>query len=70
MDNTTIISTVSIVISIIGTIILAVNHKRCRSRCGERTIVASFEVDTITPPSKIISPPIKNIIVPVDVETS
>jgi hypothetical protein len=62
MDNNTIISSVSIALSVIGSIILAVKGKRIVSKCCTRTFSASLDIQDTTPqdntiPTKI-SPPI------------
>jgi len=47
-----IFSTVSLIISVLSTVVIAVNHKRLRSKCCRQEIVASFDIENTTPPSE------------------
>lgn len=49
MDPTTIMSTVAIAVSVAGTIIAAINHKRIRSRCFGQEQVLSIDIEDTTP---------------------
>lgn len=54
MDPTnTILSTIAIVTSVVGTIVVAVNHTRIRSRCCGKTMEASLDIEKSSPPPKI-----------------
>jgi len=60
MDPTTIMSTVAIAVSVAGTIIAAINHKRIRSRCFGQEQIISFDIEDTTPTNlriKIPKPP-------------
>jgi len=52
MDNSNILSTVSLVISVAGGVLVAVNHKRLRSTCCRREMVMSFDIENTTPPQR------------------
>lgn len=58
MDTATVLSAVSLGLSLIGSIILGMNHKRIVSKCCSRTFSASLEIDNTTP--------VKNIAIPID----
>ena len=45
------------IIIVSGILYKIVNHKRCRSRCGDKTIVASFDIEATTPPEVRIKIP-------------
>ena len=60
MEDTTIISIVSLTISIVGSVIAIINHKRIRSACCGKIFTASLDIENTTP--------IKSI-PPVDVRT-
>ena len=49
MDTSTILATVSLVVAIGGTILTMINHKRIRSHCCGKDIVASIDVENTTP---------------------
>jgi hypothetical protein len=52
MDSTSIISIVAIVISIGGTILGVINHRRIRSKCfTDKEIVLQLDVESTTPPN-------------------
>jgi hypothetical protein len=55
MEDTIIISIVSLSISIIGSIIAIVNHKRIRSGCCGKTFTASLDIENTTP-TKSLAP--------------
>lgn len=52
MDSTTssALAIGSMVVSIGGAILMAVNHKRIRSNCCGKEVVASLDVENTTPP--------------------
>lgn len=52
MDTTNILSISAVVISVAGSVFAVLNHKRCRSRCGQTEIVASIDVENTTPAEK------------------
>ena len=61
MDSGQILGGVGIAISVIGSVIAALNHKRCRSRCCKRELSASIHIEDGTPPNsvpKLSTPPI------------
>ena len=51
-----ILSTIAIVTSVVGTIVVAVNHTRIRSRCCGKTMEASLDIEKSSPPPKIVVP--------------
>ena len=51
MDSNGILSIVAIIISIGGSIIAIINHKRIRSNCCGKEIIASVDVESTTPPN-------------------
>jgi len=48
--DTQVIAIISIVISVIGTVISLINHKRIISKCCGRQIDASIDINNTTPP--------------------
>ena len=52
MDGLTsdILSVVAIIVSVVGTVIGVVNHKRIRSKCCGRQVEASIDIENTTPP--------------------
>jgi hypothetical protein len=57
MDNQ-ILSIISIVISVAGTIIAIINHKIIKSKCCGRELDASIDISNTTPPElRIKTPP-------------
>jgi hypothetical protein len=52
MDNQ-ILSIVSIVISVLGTFIALINHKRIKSKCCGRELDASIDINNTTPPTQL-----------------
>jgi hypothetical protein len=50
MDQSGIIGLVALGISIIGSILGMINHRRLRSHCCGKDLVASIDVETTTPP--------------------
>ena len=57
MDDTTITSIVAIVVSVGSVILGIVNHKRIRSNCCGKILVASVDVESTTPPDLKINIP-------------
>jgi len=58
MDNNSILSIISIVISVGATILTIINHKRIISKCCGRKLDVSFDINNTTPPSlKLTKPP-------------
>ena len=59
MDSTQILSISGLVISVAGAVYAGLNHKRVRSHCCGRDIVASLDVEDTTPQGavKIQAPP-------------
>lgn len=57
MDSNSILSTIAIVISVLGSVYSIINHKKIRSQCcGSKPIVlASLDIDSTTPETKDIS---------------
>ena len=56
MDDTVVVSYVSILVSVGALIIGAINHKRVRSTCCGRKTDMSIDIDNTSPP-KISIPP-------------
>ena len=50
MDQSGIIGLVALGISIIGSILGVINHRRLRSHCCGQDLVASIDLETTTPP--------------------
>ena len=59
MDSNTIMSTVAIVVSVLGSIVAVINHKRIRSNCCGLKLEAALDVEDTSPPNlKIKVPPV------------
>jgi hypothetical protein len=58
MDNTGIMAVSGLVISILGSVIALINHKRVRSHCCGKDIIASVDVENTTPPAP---PPLSSL---------
>jgi hypothetical protein len=56
MDTTNILSIVAIVVSISGVILGVINHKKITSRCNDKKLTISLDVDD----TKIKTPPSEN----------
>jgi hypothetical protein len=56
MDNDSIMSIASLVVSLGGGIILAINHKRVRSNCCGTKLETSLDIENTTPPE---APPLR-----------
>jgi hypothetical protein len=59
MDQNGILSIVAIAVSIGGTILAVFNHRRVRSHCCGKDIVASIDVESTTPDDLKIKIPAK-----------
>ena len=59
MDNNTggVLGIVALVVSIGGSIFAALNHKRVRSNCCGKSLEASLDVESTTPPIPKLSSP-------------
>ena len=58
MDEATILSTVSLIVALGGTVVAIINHKRVRSTCCGRNLSVSVDIENTTPPvPKLDSPP-------------
>jgi len=55
MDTSEILATVSIILSVVGSIIVGINHKRIRSACCGKTFMASLDIENTTP-TKSLAP--------------
>lgn len=53
MDENVIISIVALIVSVGGSIIAIINHKRLRSNCCGKKIEASIDIENTTPPTEI-----------------
>ena len=53
----TIVSAVAIAVSVVTTIVGAINHKRIRSKCCGKEVVASVDIEATTPPTVAPEPP-------------
>jgi len=51
MDSNAILSIAAIVVSLGATVLSIINHKRIRSNCCGRTLQASIDVESTTPPT-------------------
>jgi hypothetical protein len=52
MDQNSILSIIALVVSVGGTIIAAINHKKFRSKCGDKVLEASIDITNTTPEVK------------------
>ena len=57
MDSGQALGLTGIIIGLISSFIGLVNHKRIRSSCCGKKIETSFDIDTTTPPSNVLSMP-------------
>ena len=60
MDNGQILGALGIAMSVIGTIVMAINRKKCRSKCCGKEATASVSIEDATPPNsvpKLSAPP-------------
>lgn len=49
MENSSIMGMIALLISIGGTIIGIINHRRCRSSCMGKKLEASIDIENTTP---------------------
>jgi len=56
MDENSILSIIALIVSIGGMVIGIINHKRIRSKCGEKVIEASIDIENTSPELKIKNP--------------
>lgn len=57
MDSNNILSIISIVVAVGTAIIGIINHKRIRSRCGQKELVASIDIENTSPDNLKIKTP-------------
>ena len=48
--NTGIIAVVGLIVSVGGSVLAVINHRRIRSQCCGNSIVASIDIEDTTPP--------------------
>lgn len=53
MDQSEILGLVAIIISVSGTILGVINHKKIRSKCCGHELAASIDIEPSTPPVRI-----------------
>jgi hypothetical protein len=56
MDENNIMGLVALIVSIGGIVLGIINHKRIRSKCGDKEIVASIDIENTSPELKIKTP--------------
>lgn len=56
MDENNIMGLVALIVSIGGVVLGIINHKRIRSKCGDKEIVASIDIENTSPELKIKTP--------------
>lgn len=49
MEQSEILSTAAILVSVLGSVIAVINHKRIRSSCCGRKLEASLDIEATTP---------------------
>ena len=47
---------VSIAIHVVQSIIAAINHKKCKSRCCGKQVDSSLDITDTTPPARAVAP--------------
>lgn len=52
MDESNITAYIALAISVVTSLLALVNHKRIRSKCCDKEISASLDIETTTPPIK------------------
>jgi hypothetical protein len=50
MEQNSILAIVALVVSVVGTLIGIINHKRVKSTCCGKTLEASIDINQTTPP--------------------
>ena len=56
MDENNIMGIVALIVSIGGVVLGIINHKRIRSKCGDKVIEASIDIENTSPELKIKTP--------------
>ena len=59
MDTSSVLATSALVLSVGGSIIAVINHKRIRSSCCGKKIDVSLDIENTTPPKIHPAPTIK-----------
>jgi hypothetical protein len=54
MDDTTLLSILAITLSVVGTVITAINHHRIRSQCCGRDLTVSIDIEKTSPKKDLI----------------
>lgn len=49
MESSDVLATAAIVVSVLGSVIAAINHRRLRSSCCGKKLEASLDIETTTP---------------------
>lgn len=57
MDESNVMGMVALIVSLGGTILGIINHKRLRSKCCGRNAEVSIDVENTTPPQPHVAPP-------------
>jgi len=52
MDENNIMGLIAIIVSVGGVLLGIINHKRLRSKCGDRIIEASIDIENTSPEIK------------------
>jgi hypothetical protein len=53
MDSNSILSILAIVVSVMGSILAIINHKRVRSKCCGKELSTSLDIEDTTPPKDL-----------------
>jgi hypothetical protein len=56
MDENNIMGLIALIVSIGGIVLGIINHKRIRSKCGDKVIEASIDIENTSPELKIKTP--------------
>jgi len=56
MDENNIMSLIALIVSVGGIVLGIINHKRIRSKCGDKVIEASIDIENTSPELKIKNP--------------
>ena len=54
MDSNGILAIAALAISVCGSILAVINHRRLRSNCNGNEVVISLDVEATTPPEKAL----------------
>jgi len=57
-ETQTVLASVSLAVSLLGSIVIGMNHKRIRSACCGRIFSASLDIENTTPTKPVQPPPI------------